>query len=255
MPYAEIDGLRLYYERAGGGDPELVFIPGWCCDVTAFRPQFDHFAATNRVTALDLRGCGKSDYPLDGYAIPDLADDVAGFCQAVGIERPIVVGHSLGGMIAVELAARQPPLPRAIVLVDPGPIDWDEQTRRYFDSAAEQLGGRDGEAVRRRWVEDMGARDPAVARWIADMMSAIPLPIATAVIQHLTAWDGGEAMARCHVPALLLRSQLDEEDVRLRQINSDLIVGVTVGAGHFVQIEVPDQVNAMIDRFLALAEW
>ena len=140
MPYAELDGLRLYFERAGRGDPELLFVPGWCCDGTAFQPQFDHFALNYAVTALDLRGCGKSDRPPGGYAIPDLADDVAGFCGAVGIERPVLVGHSLGGMIAVELAGRRPSLPRALVLVDPGPIDWDPELCRKFRFLREAAG-------------------------------------------------------------------------------------------------------------------
>jgi len=77
MPYADLDGLRLFYERAGEGDPELLFLPGWCCDGSAFKPQVDHFAPQRTVTALDLRGCGRSDCPADGYGIPDLADDVA----------------------------------------------------------------------------------------------------------------------------------------------------------------------------------
>jgi pimeloyl-ACP methyl ester carboxylesterase len=115
------------------------------------------------------------------------------------------------------------------------------------------MAGPDGEGVRRRFVEDMGARDPAVALWIADMMSAVPLPIANAVFRQLTAWDGTGPLARCDVPALILRPELDWEDVRLQKIKPDLTVGVTVGAGHFRQIEVPDQVNAMIDRFLELA--
>jgi len=63
MPYADVDGLRLYYEQAGRGDPELLFVPGWCCDHTAFQPQLDHFSKTHAVTALDLRGCGRSDRP------------------------------------------------------------------------------------------------------------------------------------------------------------------------------------------------
>src|SRR2546421_7580614 len=123
MPHAEVNGLSLYYESAGEGDPALLFVHGWCCDHTAFRPQFDHFARTHAVTALDLRGCGLSDCPESGYDIPDFADDLARFCAAVGIDKPVVVGHSLGGMIAVELAARHPSVPRALVLVDPGPID------------------------------------------------------------------------------------------------------------------------------------
>ena len=256
MPYAELDGLRLYYERAGRGDPELLFVPGWCCDRSAFQPQFDHFAQKHATTALDLRGCGRSDCPPDGYGVRDFADDVARFCAVVGIERPVVVGHSLGGMVAVELGARYPSLPRALVLVDPGPIHPAPETTRLFDVAAEQLSGPDGEEVRRLWVEDMGARDPALARRIADMMSAVPLSIATAVIREITAWDGIGALALCAAPTLLLRAELDAQTdaLRLLAIKPDLKIGVTVGAGHFHQLEVPDQVNAMIDRFLELAE-
>ena len=75
MPYAELADARLYYERAGSGAPELLFVPGWCCDHTAFRPQFEHFARTASVTALDLRGVGQSDRSAKGYSIPELAGD------------------------------------------------------------------------------------------------------------------------------------------------------------------------------------
>ena len=255
MPYAEVDGLRLYYERAGRGEPELLFVPGWCCDRTAFRPQFDHFAGKHAVTALDLRGCGLSDRPEKGYSIPDLADDLARFCAEVGIAKPVVIGHSLGGMIGVELAARHPSVPRALVLVDPGPIDPLPQTLKLFNSLADQLEGPSGEDVRRLYVQDMGARDEELARWIADMMCAVPLPTATAVMRGVTAWNGSGALALCAIPALLLRSSLGAtpDAVRLRTIKPDLEVGITVGAGHFHQLEVPEQVNAMIERFLAVA--
>lgn len=254
MPYAELDGLRVYYERSVGGESELLFVHGWCCDRTAFQPQFDHFARTHTVTALDLRGCGRSDRPEGGYAIPGFADDLARFCAEVGIEKPVVVGHSLGGMIGVELAARHPSVPRALVLVDPGPIDPLPTTVKVLSAFAEELEGPSGEDVRRQYVQDMGARDEELARWIVDVMCAVPLPNAAAVIRGVNAWNGVGALALCTVPTLLLRSTLDEnpDAVRLRAIKPDLEVGITVGAGHFHQLEVPDQVNAMIDRFLQL---
>lgn len=255
MPHVELDGLRLYYERAGSGDPELLLVHGWCCDHTAFKPQFDHFSHAHTVTALDLRGCGRSDRPVKGYGIRDFTDDLARFCAAVGIAKPVVVGHSLGGMIAVELAAHHPSIARALVLVDPGPIHPLPRTVEFFSSFAEELAGPGGEDVRRAHVQDMGARDEGLADWIAELMCAVPLPIAADVIRGVAAWDGPSAFALCTVPTLLLRANLDEdpEDIRLRSIKPDLEVGITIGAGHFHQLEVPEQVNAMIERFLTTA--
>lgn len=251
MAYAEAEGLRLYYERAGSGKSELLFVHGWCCDWKAFKPQFDYFAEAHTVTAVDLRGCGKSDCPEAGYHIRDFADDLARFCNEVGIEKPVVVGHSLGGGIAVELAARYPSVPRALVLADPNPIDPLPDAVKFFQAAADQLEGPSGEEVRRLWTEDMGARDPELARWISDLMCATPLPVAAAVIRSLPDWNGVGALSLCDIPILLLsRVGGTAEVVRLLAIKPDLQVGMTVGAGHFHQLEVPEQVNAMIERFL-----
>jgi pimeloyl-ACP methyl ester carboxylesterase len=254
MPHADIGRVRLYYERAGSGS-ELLFVHGWCCDWTAFKPQFDYFAGARSVTALDLRGCGKSDCPESGYEIRDFADDVAGLCAHLEIAKPVIIGHSLGGMVAVEMAARYPSLPRALVLVDPGPIAPLPDTVKFFDAAADQLEGPGGEDVRRLWAEDMGTHDPELAGWIADLMCATPLPVAAAVIRGLNDWNGVGALGLCSVPTLLLNASLrdDPEALRLKAIKPDLEVGITVGAGHFHQLEVPEQVNAMIERFLQLA--
>jgi pimeloyl-ACP methyl ester carboxylesterase len=255
MPHADVGGLKLYYERAGTGQPELLFVPGWCCDHTAFQPQFDHFAQTHSVTGVDLRGVGRSDCPEDGYSIPQLAEDVAELCGAVGIEKPVVVGHSLGGMIAVDLGARYPSLPSALVLVDPGPIDYLPETVERFTEIAEELEGPNGKEARRAYVEDMGARDENLARWIADHMCMPDQAIAAAVIRGVCDWDGRDLLARCTAPALLIRAGIGEDSdvLRLREIKPDLEVGITVGAGHFHQLEVPDQVNGMIERFLAVS--
>ena len=100
----------------------------------------------------------------------------------------------------------------------------------------------------------MGARDEELAGWIVEHMCSVPLPIATAVIRGLNDWNGIGAFALCTVPTLLLRRALgdDPDALRLSAIKPDLQVGITVGAGHFHQLEVPEQVNAMIERFLAI---
>jgi pimeloyl-ACP methyl ester carboxylesterase len=161
MPYAQRDDHRLYYEREGSGDPELIFVHGWCCDRTFFEPQFDHFKSFCTVTTFDLRGCGSSSSPEEGYDVHGLADDLAWLCAEIGMSRPIVLGHSLGAMIAIELAARHPSLPRAVVAVDPGPINPLPETVAIFEGFAAELAGPAGEAVRRAWVEATAASTAA----------------------------------------------------------------------------------------------
>lgn len=256
MPYTEENGPRLYYEQAGGNGTPLVFVHGWCCDHTFFQPQFDHFAASYGVTTLDLRGCGLSDRPDHGYDIPTLADDVARLCRHAEIDRPVVIGHSLGGMIAIELAARYPSLASGVVAVDPGPITPTPETRSRFEGFVAQLEGPDGEAVRRAYVRGIfRPTDNAERRdRIADTMCAVPLDVATAVIRGIVSWNGVGALSLCRVPTLVLLAATghSNDPSRLLAVRPGLEIGVTVGAGHFNQLEVPEQVNPMIERFLTV---
>jgi pimeloyl-ACP methyl ester carboxylesterase len=256
MPHVNRDGLSLYYEQEGHADPPLVFIHGWCCDHTFFQPQFDHFKKAHTVTALDLRGCGNSAQPEYGYDIPVLADDVAWLCRELGLSKPIFVGHSLGGMIGIELAARYPSLPTAIIAVDPGPIDPLPQTSRLFEGFVAQLQGPAGDAVRRAYIQDMflATDDTDRKRWIVETMCSVPQRVAVAVIRGILAWNGVGALLLCNAPLLVLRSQPGGSNApaRLQALKPDVHIGVTVGSGHFHQLEVPEQVTPMIERFIQL---
>jgi pimeloyl-ACP methyl ester carboxylesterase len=257
MPYAHRDGVALYYERDGSGEPQLLFVPGWCCNGSFYAPQFDHFRRSHAVTVVELRGCGRSDVPEGGYDIPSLADDVARVCEEAGISSPVVVGHSLGGMIAIELGARHPGLPRAIVADDPGPVDPLPRSAQIFQGFAAQMAGPTGEAVRRAWVEDgVGpTADDEVRQLVVETMCAVPLHVAAAAIRGVCEWNGVAALALCDLPILVLLSAPGGSNApdRLLSIKPDLHLGMTVGSGHFHQLEVSDQVNAMIERFLAVA--
>lgn len=258
MPFASRPGLRLYFEQAGAGDPALVFVHGWCCDHSAFEPQFEHFQATHRVVAPDLRGFGRSDATSEGLDPPTFADDVVWLCTELKITKPIVVGHSLGGAVVLELGRRHPALPAAIVAVDPAPIDPPPELRAAFRETAAQLRGPDAEAARRAFIDNVcfaASDDADRKRRIGEQMCSVPMPVAAAALGPLADWDGGAALRACAVPTLVLLAAVGalNDPARLRALKPDVHVGVTVGSGHFQQLEVPEQVTAMIDRFVRIA--
>jgi pimeloyl-ACP methyl ester carboxylesterase len=253
--FATSGKVKLHYVDEGEGEPSFVFVHGWCCDHTFFEPQFTSFKRSHRAVALDLRGCGRSERPDSGYDIPTLADDLAGLCHELGVTKPVIVGHSLGGMIGVELAARYPALPKAVVAVDPGPLAATPEARAVFASLITQLEGPDGEAVREAYVtalfdahDDLDRR-----RRITETMCSVPMPVAISVMRGVVDWNGLGALLLCQVPLLVLRSRTggSNDPARLLALKPDVQIAVTVGAGHFHQLEVPEQVTPMIARFVS----
>ncbi len=160
-------------------------------------------------------------------------------------------------MIAIELAARYPSLPAAIVAVDPGPIDPLPASRQLFEGFVAQLEGPDEDAVRRAYIEDMflAPDDPDRKRWIIETMCSVSPRVAVAVLRGVLAWNGVGALLLCYVPLLVLRSGTGGSNApdRLLALKPDIRILVTVGAGHFHQLEVPEQVTPMIEKFIQLA--
>lgn len=116
MPTVSVDGLRMYYELAGAGPP-LVLIAGLGLDLSECGQLIDALSAHYRVLAFDNRGAGRTDKPDEPYTIEQMAGDTAGLMQALGIERAHVVGMSLGGRIALDLALEHPSRVRSLILV------------------------------------------------------------------------------------------------------------------------------------------
>ena len=204
----------------------------------------------------DQRGCGRSDRPDDGYEIATLADDLAWLCEALEISDPIVVGHSLGGLIGLDLAVRHPSLPAAIVAVDPGPIDPLPQSRSALGSLAETLEKADDDP-RLDYVAGLLLPTDDLDRGdrIIETMCSVPRSIAAAILRGFLEWDGVTAFERCDVPLLVLLSKVggSNDPARLLPLRPDIHIGVTVGAGHFHQLDAHEQVTAMIERFVRIA--
>src|SRR5215218_3924578 len=250
------DGVALTYEDTGEGAPPLLFVHGWCCDHTYFAPQVEHFGARYRCVAVDLRGHGESDAPEQPYTIAGFADDLAWLCGEIGLERPVAIGHSMGGAVVLELAARFPDLAAAAVAVD-SPLLPAESRREAITQFARALWEPGYRELAQRFVADnlfIPTDDPERKARIVAAMADAPQHVMASAMEQLFAWDGAAAAAAVSAPVLALDASRSLSDMaRLRELCPSLVVGQTVGAGHFNHLEVPEQVNAMIARFLEVA--
>lgn len=117
--YAEVGGLRLHLLEWPGGDPTVLCLPGITANAHAFAGLAEELSPHHRVLAMDLRGRGESDKPVDGYDVGAHATDAAGLLSSLGIARAAIVGWSLGGRVALALAALYPAAVERLVLIDP----------------------------------------------------------------------------------------------------------------------------------------
>lgn len=247
--------MQIEFDDTGSGDPTLVFIHGWCCDRSYFAPQIDHFSSSHRVVAVDQRGHGKSQQAADGgYSVASFAADAAELIESLGLDRPVVIGHSLGGVVSLALSAFRPELVRGVVMVDPAPIVITEEMRGLFATIPDVVSTVDG---RKAFIAGMmfaPTDDESRKQQIIDGMSSMPDDIAVAAIAGFFDFDGPAALAACTVPIVSIGARAPINDAALlREHCAHIEIGQTVGSGHFNQLEVPDQVNAMIERFLAVS--
>lgn len=253
MPTITYRGIKLAYEDRGAGKPAFVFVHGWTCNRSFFAPQAEYFSRRHRVVSLDLRGHGDSDKPQGKYPIAAYAEDIAYVVDQLGLGQPVAVGHSMGGITVLQLAATHPDRVSAIVMVDPAPFVFPPELRTAIEAmiAAIEAGNQE---PRRQFVEKnlfLPTSDRKLVEDVLAVMMAAPSHVAADAMRGILAFEGPAVAARCKVPVLHLAATARLNPPHLMsQWLPTVVHGWTVGAGHFNQLEVPDQVNSMIEGFL-----
>ena len=275
MSSAKVGDVELYYEEHGSGDP-LLLVMGLAADSTAWMFQLPDFAERYRTIVFDNRGVGRSTKPPGPYTIHQMADDAAGLLDALDIRRAHVVGVSMGGMIAQELALRHPARVRGLVLgcTFPEP-DAGTEAQRAFSLA--QFGGRltaSGEMQ-----IDVSALDPLMffqhllprvfnqsfidrelPKLIQVFSGALQYGFSLeAIVGQVEAVMGHRATDRLHqiaAPTLVITGDADllvspaNSDVLARDIPGAKLVKVP-GGSHGFNFETPDIFNREVLDFLA----
>ena len=119
------NGVTLHTLQWGEQGQALVCVHGVTANASSFQALADALSPQHRIIAYDIRGRGDSDKPQTGYSIPIYASDLAALIDALALERPVIVGHSLGALIGLYFAAHYPDRLSKLVLIDAGaPLPW-----------------------------------------------------------------------------------------------------------------------------------
>jgi pimeloyl-ACP methyl ester carboxylesterase len=180
------------------------------------------------------------------------AEDLAYIIAYLGLGKVVAVGHSMGGLTVLQLAAAYPDHVAAIVMVDPAPFVRPPEGRARSEAMLAAMEAGDQEP-QRQFIANMflPTSDRRLVEDVLAMMLATPRHAAVSAMRGGREFDGPAVAAQCQVPALHLAATPPRNPPHLMtQWLPTVVKGWTVGAGHFNQLEVPDQVNAMIEAFL-----
>lgn len=136
MSFANLDGVRIHYEVSGSGHP-LVFVHGHALDSRMWIGQTEALARLYTVVRYDLRGHGQSDAPRSGYSRAHYAGELRALIQHLGLTRPSLVGHSLGGAIVLEYAKGHSEQIASLTLADAG-LEGQVQPERFVEVVTKQ---------------------------------------------------------------------------------------------------------------------
>jgi non-heme chloroperoxidase len=211
------NGVTFSVEAAGTGPP-VVFIHGWTMSGRFFRRQLDGLSARFRVVVPDLRGHGASEKVSRGHTVPQYASDLHEILAGLGVQRPVLVGWSMGAMVAYEyLRAYGKDAVAGIVIVDQPPSDyvWEGYEFGVFTmdglrETNEQL-QLDQAAVVDEFTRLMLHKpDEETLQWMAAEILQVPPVIASTILLDQTLRDYRDFLPQVDVPALVLFGEDDK---------------------------------------------
>lgn len=250
----DIHGVRVRYDVAGSGDTPVIVLHGWGCTAQTVKVLSDACSdSTTTVYTLDLPGFGGSQEPAEVWGIEDYTAMLDDFTKALGIKRPVLVGHSFGGRMSIVFASRNDT--DRVILVDAAGVK-PHRTLKYYAKvysfktakflAPLLMGKRRADALIERMRGRSGSSDYASA---TPKMRAIMSRVVNEDLCHL--------MPKIKAPTLLIWGENDtatplSDAKKMERLIPDAGLVSYPGAGHYSFLERQAQTAAVIASFLNL---
>jgi len=238
--------MSLHFESTGDGPLTIVLTHGLAASTGTWAAQVEELSARHRVLTWDLRGHGRSGGPAGAYALHDLAGDLREVLDRAGVERAVVLGHSAGGVVAMQFALDHPERTAGLVLVGTA-SECNTRARDFYEDLAKIAEERGMAPVfRRLGLGDQGAAKPGadpvafakVARCMASLHEAPLTP----------------RLGEIRCPTLIIVGDKDflgaGGSVILSRCIAGSVLHIVPERGHGIFLEDPAGFNRLVDEFL-----
>ena len=262
MPKVRANGIELFYEESGTGEP-LLLIAGFACDHTNWSKLVPLLSPTNRLIAFDNRGVGRSTSPATQYSIRHMAEDTVGLLDTLGLDSSHIAGHSMGGQIALELALTCPERVNSLILLS-SCAKMDERGRTVIELWGEfpkLLEPATAIRLSLPWIYTTRfyARPGAVDEVIEEILANPFPPSVSGIYQQsraITSYDASARLAEIKCPALIVVG--DEDILAGVHLSAELAHGIPGAqlvvlkqAAHGLLTESPEVTATSMKDFLS----
>lgn len=246
---------NIYFDDGGTGSVPVVFIHSLAGNTQQWSAQLNHIRTTRRAVALDLRGHGQSLSSVNNdYAIDSMAQDVQTVVEYLDLERFLLVGHSMGGSVALAYAGAYPHRVAGLLLVDPS----GDATQLPAEEMQQYLGALESDAysnvVEGYWSQLLtGSTEMTETKVMQDLRNT-PKATVVGVFQQLFKYNPVPALKSYNGPKLSVITVLNDTPVSLHNLMLDLPHNKITGTGHWLQMDKPEEFNRIMDDFFATVD-
>ena len=242
------DGVRIAYVTDGAGAPPLVFVHGWSCDRRYWDWQLRGFAKYHRVVGVDLAGHGDSGAGRERWTMAAFGGDVAAVVDALGLERPILIGHSMGGDVIAEAARRLKRPVAGLIWVDTYKRLGSARTPEQIAQIVEPFRTRFAETTR-AFVRGMflPGTDAGLVDLVAGDMASAPPEVAVGALASALAYDREmpAALKELKLPVIAINPETPATDLPSMSAHG-VEVMLMSDVGHFPMMESPERFNRIL---------